>query len=432
MTLALTGLSHHSSPLTLRERMAIGPDALDAALKALRARLEADAPAPQDTGALILSTCNRMELYLHANRPSESLHAAARAFLGEWHGLAEPEFDAFLYDHANADAVRHLFRVSASLDSLVVGETEILGQVQQAYEAAHLAGTADKITGVLFQRALKTGKEARSRTRIGEGKVSVASVAVDLAESILKDFGGKTAMVVGSGTVSEQALKSVISRGVDEVIVLNRTLENAHALAAKYRGEAASLHELQQHLHRADIIISSTGAPEEILGLEDFRAAMEKRGRAPMFVIDIAVPRDIDRKIADIDNVYYYDIDSLQQAADRNLRLRQGEVAACEAIVDEAADRFMAWRRSLFAEPTILSMAQEFHGIRERELAKTLEKLNGIAPEQRQEIEYMTKRIVNGILQRPMTRIKEEVNSDDPNPVLLLVKRIFGLEENGL
>ncbi|NLF59003.1 MAG: glutamyl-tRNA reductase [Candidatus Hydrogenedens sp.] len=432
MTLALTGLSHHASPLALRERMAVGTDAMECALAELHARLRAAAPADDEAGAVLLSTCNRVEVYLRAALPAEALHALARGFLAAWNRLEEPEFRDFLYERDNADAVRHLFRVSASLDSLVVGETEILGQVQQAYDAALQRGAADKIIGVLFQRALKTGKDVRTRTRIGEGRISVASVAVDLAETVLKSLEDKTVMILGSGPVSEQALKSVVSKGAARVIVLNRTLERAVALAEKYRGEAAALPDVMEHLHRADIVIGSTGAQASLLGEAEFRAAMERRGRAPMLVIDIAVPRDIDRKAGEVENVYYYDIDDLQQTAERNLRMRQAEMEQCEAIVEESVGRFMAWRRSLHAEPTILWLAQEFHAVRERELARALDKLNGLTEAQRAEVERLSQRIVNAILQRPITRLKEEMSTDDPEAALMLVRRIFGFGEEEL
>ena len=187
-----------------------------------------------------------------------------------------------------------------------------------------------------------------------------------------------------------------------------------------------------EHLHRADIVIGSTGAQEALLGEAEFRAAMERRGRAPMLVIDIAVPRDIDRKAGEVENVYYYDIDDLQQTAERNLRMRQAEMEQCEAIVEEAVGRFMAWRRSLHAEPTILWLAQEFHAVRERELARALEKLNSLTEAQRAEVERLSQRIVNAILQRPITRLKEEMSTDDPDAALMLVRRIFGFGEEEL
>ncbi|MBI2434029.1 MAG: glutamyl-tRNA reductase [Candidatus Hydrogenedentes bacterium] len=423
MSVAVTGVSHKTCPVELRERLAFPADKLPEAL----GRLHRLFP---EGGCVILSTCNRVEIYLRSGQTAEAMHEAIRQFLADYHQVPQEEFTPHLYEFANREAVAHLFKVSCSLDSMVVGEGEILGQVHDAYFTAHAESATDKVLSALFQRAFKVAKEVRTKSNIGAGKVSVASVAVDLAVSIFTELAGKTAMIIGSGETGETALRHLVARGIGKIIIVNRTLEKAQELAAEFHGEALPLSQLQEHLHRADILISSTSAPTAILKAADFQNALKRRDRAPVFAIDIAVPRDIEPDVNSVDNVYLYDIDALQQVADQNLEARRAEIARCLKIVDAQVDRFVEWRQSLYAEPTIVSMAQELHLIRERELKKTLDSLPDLTQKQRDEVEYLTKRIVNNILQRPMSQIKQEVIREDPHRVLHLVKRLFGLEES--
>ena len=421
MTIAITGLSHHTSPLELRERVAFGPERLDAALNALRQRFP-------DGGVVILSTCNRVELYVRAPLPHEELLAAVRNFLCEWHGITPDTLLPHLYERHSEQAVSHLFRVASSLDSMVVGEAQILGQVQDAFQAAHAADATDKILNALFQRALAVAKEVRTQTQIGTGKVSVPSVAVDLAIRVFGDLTRRTAMVVGSGETGQLTLKTLIARGVGKVLVVNRSLDRAQKVAAHFRGEAIGLDALRQHLHRADIVISSTAAEEPILDAAAFAQALRERGQEPMFAVDIAVPRDIDPAVNGLDNVYLYDLDALQEVANQNLVARRAEIALCEEIIGKRVEQFVRWRQGLRAEPAIVSMANELNAIRERELQKTLQSLSDLTDKQREEVEYLTKRIVNTILQRPMTQLKQEVAQEDPSSVLQMIKRLFGLK----
>lgn len=423
MTIALTGLSHHTCPVELRERLSFPDDQLADALRALKQQLN-------EGGAVILSTCNRVEVYARGETAPEELHGLIRDFVAAWHKLDPGEFVEHLYEHHNRDAVAHLFKVTASLDSMVVGEDQILGQVHDAYLAAQTEGATDKILHALFQRAFKVAKEVRTKTDINVGKVSVSSVAVDLAASIFGNLSSKSVMVIGSGETGQLALKCLVEKGVGEVLVVNRTLAKAEAIASQYQGEPLALEQLGDHLHRADIIITSTSSEVPILGMKDFKHALKKRDKAPMFVIDIAVPRDVDPAVSALDNVYCYDMDDLESVAKQNLESRRAELVKCLEMVEQQVDRFIHWRQSLYAEPTIVSMNHEWNLIRERELEKTLHNLPDLSDKQREEIEYLTKRIVNNILQRPMSQIKQEVVQEDPHRVLHLVKRLFGLEES--
>ncbi len=422
MTLALTGLSHHTSPLALRERMTLAPGQLPGALALFH-----DMLGP-DSGVALLSTCNRIEAYASSKESATRVHEKIIVFLGTLYQLSESEFTSFLYHKENVEAVTHLFRVASSLDSMVVGENEILGQIQQSYDVARKAGTLNRTLNILLQRALKCGKRVRTETQISKGKVSVASIAVDLAESVLKELHGKSAMIVGSGQVSEQAIKTLIERGIGHVMVLNRTLERAKLLAHRYHGEAIILDALPCHLHRADIVVSSTGAPDVILKTKDFERAIEQRGRAPMFVIDIAVPRDIEREAALVDNVYCYDMDDLQGVAERNLLKRQKEINACMEIVDYETASFVHWRRRLQADPLIKALTQDYNAVRERELQRALKKLSHLTNDEFEVLETLSRRITNALLRKPVSALKN-ASSLEQDRVLHLVKLIYDLDD---
>ncbi len=422
MSLVVVGLSHHTGPVALREQMAFPTDVLPTALTHLHKQLDG-------AGVVILSTCNRVDLYVHRPGDADELYAEIRAFLSESHGLPEDQFQEALYELDGSEAVGHLFRVSASLDSLVVGEAQILGQVHDAYLAAQAAQTTDKVINALFQKAFAVAKRVRTQSTIGAGKVSVSSVAVDLAVSIFSELSEKTVMVIGSGEMAELTLKSLVSQGVRQVLVLNRNPERAERVAAQYDGEAVAFSELDRHLHRADIVISSTAAPRFVLHPESFQGALKQRGQEPMFVIDIAVPRDVEPGVADLDNVYLYNIDDLEDVVAQNIETRREEIAYSMAIVNRGLEQFLKWKAGLAAEPTLMSMAEEFSAIRERELEKTLRTLPDLTEKQRDEVAYLTERIVKNILRRPMAEIKQEIGHHDPNTVIHLVKRMFGLED---
>lgn len=421
MSLAVVGLNHKSCPLALREQLHFPAEQQPAALARLHERLG-------DAGVVILSTCNRVEVY--ASQSAPELIKRVRRCLGEWHGVPEDAFGDHLYEYEDEDAVGHLFRVASGLDSLVLGENQILGQVRDAFDLAQRAGTTDKVMGALFQRAFAVAKEVRTGTGIGEGKVSVGSVAVELAASIFSTLEGKSVLILGSGKMGELTLKSLVSRGAAHLLMVNRSVEKAAELAAQHGGEAIALADLDEHLHRADIVIASTAAPGFVLRPEHFQRALKRRAQEPVFVIDIAVPRNVDPAAGEMDNVYVYDVDDLQQVAEQNREARRAELEKCMEIVDRHVERFWEWVQGLAAEPTLVSMASELHAIRERELRKTLAALPDLTDKQREQVAYLSKRLVNAILQRPMTELKREVGHHDPKTVLHIVKRLFGLKES--
>lgn len=422
MSLIVSGLNHRTSELALRERLVFPEDALPKAVKALRQSVE-------DAGVVILSTCNRSEIYLNHAGDAPYLHHEVRKFLSEWHGIPASELTPAMYEYEGRETVGHLFRVAASLDSLVVGEQQILGQVHDAYLLAHQEQATDKIINALFQKAFTVAKRVRSQTAIGEGKVSVSSVAVDLAVSIFTDLSGATVLVLGSGEMSEQTLQHLVQHGVGRVIVANRTIENARLLAERFGGTAMTLDEMPARLHEADIVVSSTGAPGLLIHAHQLQDALWKRGQKPIFLFDIAVPRDIDAAANQLDNIYLYSLDDLQEVASRNAEARRDAIDRSLELVDAGVEQFWRWQRGLAAEPTIVSLSKELDDIRLRELQKTLANLEGLTPEQREEIEYLTKRIVSNILQRPLTEIKQQAHTEEHGSVLQAVRRLFGLKE---
>ena len=422
MSLVVSGVSHHTSDVALRDRLTFSEESLPGALLALRERIA-------DAGAVIVSTCNRSEVYVNGVGDSADLHHEIRGFISRWHGVPVEELTGALYEYDDREAVGHLFRVASSLDSMVVGEEQILGQVHDAYIVAHREQATDKVVNALFQKAFSVAKKVRSQTRISAGKVSISSVAVDLAVSIFMDLSGETVLVIGSGEMGELTLKHLVDKGVGHVIVANRSPEKAEALAQTYNGESVALDDIDQVLARADIVISSTGAPGVVLEAEQVQAALRQRSQKPMFLIDIAAPRDIDAAANELDNVYLYNIDDLQEVADKNIEARRHEVDRCLELVDIGTDQFCKWLRSLAAEPTIVSLSRELNAVRERELEKTLARLPELSKKDREEVAYLTKRIVNNILQRPLTQIKEEVHDADHLGVLQMVRRLFGLKE---
>lgn len=422
MRLVVSGLSHRTGDVELRDRLAFAEESLPEALSALRKRIP-------DTGAVIVSTCNRLEIYVNHAGETVDLHHEIREFIRDWHGVSEAELADALYEYQDREAIGHLFRVASSLDSMVVGEDQILGQVHDAYITAHREQATDKVMNALFQKAFSVAKKVRSQTRISVGKVSISSVAVDLAVSIFMDLSGETVLVIGSGEMGELTLKHLVDKGVGHVIVANRSLDKAERVASAYNGEAVALEHLDQVLPRADIIISSTGAPGVVLEADQIHKALRQRSQKPMFLIDIAAPRDIDAAANEMDNVYLYNIDDLQEVADKNMEARRDEIEHCLKLVDAGTDQFCKWLRTLAAEPTIISLSQELNAVRERELAKTLNRLPDLSEKDREEVEYLSKRIVNNILQRPLKNIKQEIRDEEEVGVLQVVRRLFGLKE---
>lgn len=334
MNIVVVGLSHRTAPVEIRERFAIPADTMAASLTAL----VGDGMIRE---VVILSTCNRVEIYA-VGADAAQVERGLRAWLGK-RANTETTTDGTFYTHQLPDSVRHLYEVCSGLDSMVVGETEILGQVKEAYRVAHAAQRTGLALNKLFQNAFAVAKEIRASTRVGMGSVSVGSVAADLAGQIFGDLHGRAVMLVGAGEMAEATARAIKSRGSASVIVTNRSHERAVALAADLSGRAVPWEQWPQECAGVDIVISATAAPEPVITQEALAPAISRRGGAPLFLIDIAVPRDIDRAVSRLSGVYLYDIDDLQVIADQNLAMRQREGAVCKQIIRGHVDRFETW-----------------------------------------------------------------------------------------
>jgi glutamyl-tRNA reductase len=397
MTLSLVGLSHHVAPVELRERVT-----LDLSASAALARSLGD--------AVCLSTCNRTELYLDGADEQEAVAALER--------LAGEPLAGVLYRLQEEAAALHLFRVAAGLDSLVPGEGEMLGQVRSAYEAVDCGPLLDRV----FRQGLAVGKRVRSETAIGESPASVSSAAAALAAQVFGDLKGRRVLLIGAGRIGELAAANLSSRGAEIAFVANRTLETARALARRFGGEPVELERLASCLGEVDVVVSSTGSPEPVLRVVDVPA----RRRRPLFLIDIAVPRDLDAGIARLDGCFLYDIDDLEAVVSETLAGRRAEAVRAEEIVAEELSRFRAWRASLDVVPAIASLRARAEEIRSAELAK----LNGrLSDDERRTIESVTAQILNKLLHLPTVRMKEAAVGSDGAAYADAVRHLFGLEE---
>ncbi len=417
------GLNHRSAPIEVREKLAIGRTRLCEGLCDLK-----KANSVWECG--IISTCNRVETYLTAAE-GDGLLEVVKDFLSHRSGQPAGLFESSLYFKKQPESVRHLFRVASGLDAMMVGETEIVAQIKEAYERAVEAGCAGTLLNALFQRALRVSKKVRTETRIDEGTVSVSSAAVELAKRIFGDLSDKTVMIVGAGQTGEQTLRHLVDDGAGSIVASNRSYEKAVVLSNKYGGKAIRLDDCVQELSRVDIVISSTSSPRSILGKDHLRSAMRKRRNQPIFLIDIAVPRDIDPGVNEIDNVYLYNIDDLKEIAEASLRRRRREMTRCERIIDEDVVSFMGWLNSLQASPVIQNLHQHFESVRLEELDRILAKLPGLPAEVREKVDAMTQRLIKRLLHAPTAEIKKAARRRNGALGLAFVNALFGLNRDG-
>ena len=425
MDLILVGLNHKTAPIEIRECLAFSPEKLEEACGEVR-----KLPLLKET--MILSTCNRVEIYALAQDPGPAVGELKR-FLSAFHQYPLEKFEQSLYSPVGEEAVKHIFRVASSLDSMVVGETQILGQLKDAYETATGNKTAGPILHRLLPLAFHVAKRVRTETKIGNRAVSVSSVAVELARKIFETLEGKTALLIGAGEMVELATQHLVADGVGKVLVTNRTQERAVALAQKFGGEAVPFGQREKGLVRADIVISATNSPDFVLGYDQMARVMKERKQTPLFLIDIADPRDVEPRVNDLENVYLYNIDHLQKVADENIRDREKEARKAEGIVEGEVAEFVRWYRSLALTPTIVALRQKFEGIREKELEKTLAHLPNLSEKERKFVEGLTAAIVNKILHSPLSQLKSVTDSARSDSYLDALQALFQLyvEEGG-
>jgi len=415
--LTVIGLNHTTAPVELREKLSIAADELPAALSQLRGH-------ERVSECLVLSTCSRTEVYACTRTRADD--SIIEAWLTLWRGTLPEQLLPHVYSRAGHKAVEHLFRVASGIDSMVLGEDQILGQVKEAYECARKCRATGAVLNALFQQAISTGKRARTETDIGRGAFSVGSVAVQIAKSIFDDLRGRIAMVVGAGEMAELVITHLVSSGASDVLVANRTLARAEDLARRFGGRAVSFEDLAKALQSADIVITSTSSREPIITRQTLAPVMQARRGKPVFLIDIAVPRDIESTVALMDNVFVYDIDDLQSAVQMDAASRQAEVQKVETIVAEEVEQFMVRFRSLDAVPVISAMREKLDAIRAQELEKLRARLRHLSDDDMAAIDAATRSIVNKICHQPMIQMREYANEGEPAK-LETICELFGI-----
>ncbi|MGQ0604075.1 MAG: glutamyl-tRNA reductase [Anaerolineales bacterium] len=424
MHLLCLGLSHHTTPVELRERLNYSRLALEAVLARFGYE-QATRPA-HVTELVILSTCNRLELYAVAQ--TEQCDALAE-FLSESSGVPRADFEAHLYWHIQAEAVGHLGRVAAGLDSMILGEPQILGQVVEAYEAALGQGAVGPVLSALFRAAIHVGKRARTETGISRNPATISSVAVKLAEAVVGDLTSARVLIVGAGEMAELAVEALRARGTRHVTVVNRTRERATLLAERWGANALTFEQLTEALAEADIVITSAGAPHVIITADLARTALAPRPHRPLVCIDIAVPRNVDPDVRHLPNVHCYDIDDLEGQLNGARAERQQEVPRVEAIVAEEAGAFLNWLRGLEITPLIADLHAKADTIRRAEVERTLRRLPHIGEVERRQIETMTEALVNKLLHDPTLRLKAEAGNGHAAKYAAALRYLFALND---
>ena len=419
MHIVIIGLSHKTAPVEIREKLAFAPTAME---RPLRQMLE----LPTITEGLIVSTCNRVELCAVTKEPDAAI-AELRRFLAEYHEVSPEEINENLFDYQGEEAIRHLFRVSSSLDSMVLGEPQILGQIKTAYGYAAEFKTAGLILNRFLHKAFSVAKRVRTETAIASNAVSVSFAAVELARKIFDRIDNKGVMIIGAGEMCELAARHFVANGISKVLVTNRTFERAEKLAAEFNGKAVPFDSFVDHLAEVDIIMTSTGAPNFILGKRQMEEVLKRRKNRPMFLIDIAVPRDIDPKVNDISNTYLYDVDDLQGVVQANLKERQKEAGKAEAIVEQEIGQFHLWLGNLEVKPTVIALRRKLDEIRQQELEKTFGNLKDLSGKQRKSIEAMAGAIINKILHKPTAILKNSQNDMSGEDYVDAIRTLFDL-----
>ena len=417
--LLVIGTSHKTAPVAVRERLALP----EARARAFLEQLREDAQIHE---AVVLSTCNRMELYVVVGDPVEA-EAILLGKLAKLAGIRPTELVDGIYSLRNCDVARHLYRVTSSLDSLVVGEAEIQGQVKRAYEAALAVGTTGPLTNKLFRAALATGKRVRTETAIAEGRSSVSSVAVDLAEDALGTLHDRHVLIIGAGETAELTAAALHEHGVGSVVVTNRRPQRAQELAQRFGGRTVSFDELPSELAQADIVISSTAAPHAILGVEEVDAVMEGRHDRPLLLIDLAVPRDVDPDCAGLPGVRVANVDDLTATVERHLRVRGAEASSAEAIVEEEIQGFAVWLGSLEVLPTIAALREHGERIVDDVLAGNEGRWESLSERDRERVEAVARAVANRLLHEPTQRVKQA--GDRRHARMQVLRELFGLED---
>jgi glutamyl-tRNA reductase len=418
--IVVIGLNHKTAPVEVRELLAFSADDTPKMLETMR---KAD---PVDE-IVLFSTCNRVE-FLLATQDLPQAVEWVKDFVAEFKGAPRHTFEEALYVYNGKEAVRHIFRVASSLDSMVVGEPQILGQIKESYQQASDLGACGVVLNRLMHRSFSVAKRVRTETGIGDHAVSISYAAVELGRKIFGELEGKGVLLIGAGEMAELAVEHLVTNHAGPIFVANRTFERGLEIADKFKGTAIRFDEVREHLKQVDIVISSTGAPHYILVRDDFKGVMRARKNRPLFFIDIAVPRDIDPNINRIDNVYVYDIDDLKSAIQENIDERRQEALRGERIVDSSTVQFGRWFKSLDVVPTIVALRDKIEEIRQKELKKTFGSLSSASDENRAAIDRLTAALVNKIMHDPTVFLKESGHKDEKSVYLDIARKLFNLD----
>lgn len=420
MRLLLTGLSHHTAPVDVREKLAFPEAELAGALAELRSQ-------PGVDEAIILSTCNRVELAVTS--PSGDPSSAIDAFLERSRGLDLSALQRHLYRHGDDDAIRHIFRVAASLDSMVLGEPQILGQLKAAFAAAKESGAVHGYLESVLTRAFSVAKRVRSETEIGRSAVSVSYAAIELARQIFGHLDDKRVLLIGAGKMSELAARHLRRAGCSRILVTNRTAERAAEMAALVEGEVIDYAAYQTRLHEMDIVLTSSGAPEYLLRKDQMRHVLERRRNRPVFLIDIAVPRNVDPAVNQLDNVFLYDIDDLGRAVEENRQARRKEAEQAEQIIEEEIRRLLERLKAREVAPTIVGLQQQFDELARAEFERVRGKLGSLSPQQEEALQAYTRGLLNKLAHGPIHEIRQAAAKPEGDHIIRLIRRMFRLEE---
>ncbi|MBF0590838.1 MAG: glutamyl-tRNA reductase [Nitrospirae bacterium] len=417
MNIIVIGLNHKTADVEIRERVAFTPEMLVEGLSSLKGMLGV-------SEAIILSTCNRVEMYVYAD-DGVNVSEGIRDFLSRTRSLERGRLDKALYVHLDDEGVRHIFRVASSLDSMVVGEPQILGQLKDAFDLSLTHKSSGIILNRLMKKAISVAKRVRTQTGIAENAVSIGYAAVELARKIFNNLGNKVFMLLGAGEMAELAARHLTNCGVREVIVANRTYERGCALAKEFSGRAIQFGDFKRELVNTDIVICSTGAPNYVITHDEMARVMKDRRLKSVFIIDISVPRNVDPDINRIDNVYLYDIDDLRGVVDTNINQRQKEALKASSIIDEEVEGFNKWLQSLDAVPTIVALREMADDIKKDELTKLFNKLNTLDEKDRKSIEIMANSIVNKLVHPPTAALRE--GAEDKDTLITTIRKLYGL-----
>ena len=417
MSILAFGLNHSSAPLEVREKVVIAPENLPQALQALRQVNEVQEAA-------ILSTCNRTEVYCSGSAGT----AAAIDWFHDFHGLPHRELQPFIYEHPDENAVKHMLRVASGLDSMVLGEPQVLGQLKDAYQAAIRNRSVGKLLGQLFQHSFKVAKQVRSNTAIGSHPVSVAYAAVRLAQQIFGDLDRQTALLIGAGETIELVARHLHDAGVQRMIIANRTLERSQNLASEFSAYAITLADITQHLDEADIIISSTASQLPILGKGALETAIQKRKHRPVFIVDIAVPRDVEAEAGELEDVYLYTVDDLKDVIDENMRNRQKAAAQAEEIIDTQVIQYMAWLHSLDSVSTIKALRNQARHIQSKEFEAALKKIKQ-GGDVEAVLEQVCRSLTNKLIHNPSSQLRE-ASAEGRQDLIQAAHELFVLQDS--